>query len=170
MEPFIGQIIMFAGNFAPRGWALCDGQLLSIAENSALFSILGTTYGGDGRITFGLPDLRGRFPMHAGSGPGRSARNLGSEGGTEQHSLNTAQLPSHAHQGEAMLSNIAEAGSRSRGVPFDAGGEDPEIQIGGRVIEFSTNPVGNNQPVEHMPPFQCVNFIIALTGTYPSRS
>ena len=96
-EPFIAEIIMFAGNFAPRGWALCDGQLLPISQNSALFSILGTTYGGDGRTTFGLPDLRGRSPMHEGSGPGLSSRTLGSKTGSESNILNTNQLPSHTH-------------------------------------------------------------------------
>lgn len=170
MEPFIGQIIMFAGNFAPRGWALCDGQLLSIAENSALFSILGTTYGGDGRTTFGLPDLRGRFPMHAGSGPGRTPRSLGSEGGTETHTLNNSQLPTHSHSASMSVSEFAKVGPKSRGVPFNSGGEDPEITKGALDLEFTTNAVGDNQPVSHVPPFQCVNFIIALTGTYPSRS
>ena len=95
MDPFIGLIVMFGGNFAPRGWALCDGQLLSISSNSALFSILGTTYGGDGRTTFGLPDLRGRVPMHPGTGPGLSPRTLGQKSGTETVQLTTAQLPPH---------------------------------------------------------------------------
>ena len=94
MNPFIGQIIMFGGTFAPRGWALCDGTLLAIAQNQALFSILGTTYGGDGRTTFGLPDLRGRVSMHPGTGPGLSNRRLGEKGGTETNTLTSAQMPS----------------------------------------------------------------------------
>jgi len=97
LDPFIGEIIMFAGNFAPRGWAFCDGQLLPISQNSALFSILGTTYGGDGRTTFALPDLRGRVPIHAGSGPGLSYRNLGAKEGQEEMSLTVSQIPSHTH-------------------------------------------------------------------------
>ena len=94
MDPFIGEIIMFGGNFAPRGWALCNGQLLSISQNSALFSILGTTYGGDGRTTFGLPDLRGRVSMHPGTGPGLSPRSLGQKGGAETETLTTSNMPS----------------------------------------------------------------------------
>jgi len=97
LDPFLGEIIMFAGNFAPRGWALCDGQLLSISQNSALFSILGTTYGGDGRTTFALPDLRGRAPIHVGTGPGLSARRLGAKGGAESVTQTISQMPRHAH-------------------------------------------------------------------------
>ena len=96
-DPFIGEIKMFAGNFAPRGWALCDGQLLAVSQNDALFSLFGTIYGGDGRTTFGLPDLRGRIPIHAGSGPGLSPRRLGAKGGAENVTLTTAQLPAHKH-------------------------------------------------------------------------
>ena len=97
MEPFLGQTILFAGNFAPRGWALCEGQLLPINQYQALFSILGTTYGGDGRTTFGLPDMRSRSPMHEGQGPGLSQRNLGVKTGTEYNVLNTTQIPAHTH-------------------------------------------------------------------------
>ena len=96
-DPFIGQIVMFAGNFAPRGWALCDGQLLPIAQNQALFSILGATYGGDGGTSFALPDLRGRVPLHAGQGPGLNDYNLGQQGGVEQVTLNTSNLPAHSY-------------------------------------------------------------------------
>ncbi|MEM8909888.1 MAG: tail fiber protein, partial [Bacteroidota bacterium] len=97
MEPFIGQIMMFGGNFAPRGWALCNGQLMPISQNQALFSLLGTTYGGDGRTTFALPDLRGRAAMHAGHGPGLTDRRLGQRSGTETNTMNTLQMPSHSH-------------------------------------------------------------------------
>ena len=96
-EPFVGEIRMFAGNFAPRGWAYCDGQLLAVSQNDALFSLFGTIYGGDGRTTFGLPDLRGRFPIHAGQGPGLSNRRLGSKGGAETVTVTANQLPSHTH-------------------------------------------------------------------------
>ena len=98
MEPFIGQIVQFGGNFAPRGWALCDGQLLAISQNAALFSILGTTYGGDGRTTFGLPELRGRLALHPGNGPGLSNYQLGQRSGQEDVSLNVNQIPAHSHQ------------------------------------------------------------------------
>ena len=96
-EPFVGEIRMFAGNFAPRGWAFCDGQLLAVSQNDALFSLLGTIYGGDGRTTFGLPDLRGRIPIHAGTGPGLSPRRLGAKGGAENVTLTVNQMPSHNH-------------------------------------------------------------------------
>ena len=96
MEPFIGQVIAFGGNFAPRGWAFCDGQLLAISQNTALFSILGTIYGGDGRTTFALPDLRGRATVHPGNGPGLSSRRLGEKGGSETNTLTTNQLPSQS--------------------------------------------------------------------------
>ena len=110
-SPFIGQIIMFGGNFAPAGWALCDGQLLSISQNSALFSILGTTFGGDGRTTFGLPELRGRVPIHAGTGPGLSPRQLGrvGAGGTEKVTLSEAQMPSHNHPLQGSTDAATEA-------------------------------------------------------------
>src|SRR4051812_1587744 len=102
-EPYIGEIMMFAGNFAPRGWALCDGSLLSISQNTALFSILGTTFGGNGQTTFGLPDLRGRLPMHPGQGPGRTGRTLGESGGAETVTLNTTQMPAHTHTASATV-------------------------------------------------------------------
>ena len=100
-EPFVGKIRMFAGNFAPRGWAFCDGQLLAVSQNDALFSLLGTIYGGDGRTTFGLPDLRGRIPIHAGTGPGLSPRSLGNKAGTEIETLTVNQIPSHTHSWQA---------------------------------------------------------------------
>ena len=96
-EPYVGEIRMFAGNFAPRGWAFCDGQLLAVSQNDALFSLFGTIYGGDGRTTFGLPDLRGRIPLHQGHGPGLSERRLGSKGGGENETLTINQMPSHTH-------------------------------------------------------------------------
>ena len=105
-SPFIGQITLFAGNFAPRGWAFCNGQLLSIAQNTALFSILGTTYGGNGQTTFALPDLRGRVPVHAGQGPGLSNYDLGQQGGAESVTLTTAQMPAHTHPANANASRI----------------------------------------------------------------
>lgn len=170
MEPFIGQIIMFGGTFAPRGWALCDGQLLPISSNSALFSILGTTYGGDGRTTFGLPDLRGRVAMHPGNGPGLASRRLGQKGGEENNILNLNQLPPHTHgvsipskeEGNADVptSNyVAGAGLDSFGTTTDSNMET-----------FQTLNAGGGQSVNNIQPYQCVNYIIALVGVYPSRS
>tara|TARA_R110000744_G_scaffold228217_1_gene346212 strand:+ start:144 stop:656 length:513 start_codon:yes stop_codon:yes gene_type:complete len=170
MEPFIGQIIMFGGNFAPRGWAFCDGQLLAIAQNTALFSILGTTYGGDGRTTFGLPGLRGRVAMHPGNGPGLAPRRLGEKGGSESNTMNVNQLPSHNH-----TFNLPAKEEGDEGAPdgaFIAGdgtasfGTTSDVTLAGAT----TNNTGNNQSVNNLQPYNCVNFIIALVGVYPSRS
>ena len=104
-EPFVGEVRMFAGNFAPRGWAFCDGQLLAVSQNDALFSLLGTIYGGDGRTTFGLPDMRGRVAIHAGSGPGLSPRRLGAKAGSEKETLTVNQMPSHTHAWQGSTAN-----------------------------------------------------------------
>ena len=167
MEPFIAQIIMFGGNFAPRGWALCDGALLAISQNSALFSILGTTYGGDGRSTFGLPDLRGRFPLHPGSGAGLTSRSLGQKGGSESHILTLNQLPSHGHTMQAS----SDDGEDTSPVGNFMAVSDDRNYIGTSGSSMgSTNDTGGSQAVDHMSPFQAVNFIIALVGTFPSRN
>lgn len=157
-EPFIGQIVMFGGNFAPRGWALCDGQLLPISSNSALFSILGTTYGGDGVSTFGLPDLRGRSPMHPGSGPGLTPRQLGQKGGAERVTLTTNQLPAHSHDMELT------SGNGTTNNPVGVGTNSTWAQ------SVASSDTGGGQAHDNMAPFLCTNFIIALQGTYPSRS
>jgi microcystin-dependent protein len=172
-EPFVGEIRMFAGNFAPRGWALCDGQLLAVSQNDALFSLLGTIYGGDGRTTFGLPDLRGRIPVHAGTGPGLSQRRLGAKGGAENVTLTTNQLPPHRHNVKSLnfvgdsdggnnpdaQSVAAGTNSRTYGEQFDAG--------------FSINSIGNtggSRSHDNIMPSLCINYIIALVGIYPSRT
>ncbi len=161
---------MFGGNFAPRGWALCDGQLLSIAQNTALFSLLGTIYGGDGRTTFALPDLRGRVAMHPGNGPGLTPKNIGQKGGTETNTLITGNLPAHNHtfnlpakeEGNADAPDaafIAGDGTSSFGTTSDV-----------TMAAATTNNTGSNQAVNNIQPFTCVNFIIALQGVYPSRN
>lgn len=172
MEPFIGQIIMFGGNFAPRGWALCDGQLLAISQNQALFSILGTTYGGDGRTTFGLPDLRGRVSMHAGSGPGLTTRRLGEKGGTETNTLSAAQIPSHNHGVAIGVSTDAgeEANPAGQVIAGSAGSFNEDATSGQNLGGVSQNNVGGGQAVNNLQPYQCVNYIIALQGTFPSRN
>jgi len=170
MEPFIGEIIMFGGNFAPRNWALCDGQLLSIAQNTALFSILGTTYGGDGRTTFGLPDLRGRVPMHPGSGPGLSSRKLGQKSGVENVTLNVNQMPSHNHLPEAY-SDFGNQKGPGGNVPAMA--DDGERNYSSATPNANLDPTenaGGSQSHTNVQPFLCVNFIIALQGLYPSRN
>ena len=170
MEPFIAQIMMFGGNFAPRGWAFCDGQLLPISQYSALFSLLGTTYGGDGRTSFGLPDLRGRVPMHAGFGPGLTPRTLGQKSGTETNTLNVTQLPSHNHSVSLPAKEEANAEVPTNnfvaGAGFDGFGTTSDTTMGA----LPQNNVGGNQPVNNMQPYQTVNFIIALQGIFPSRS
>lgn len=170
-EPFVGEIRMFAGNFAPRGWAFCDGQLLAVSQNDALFSLLGTIYGGDGRTTFGLPDLRGRLPIHAGSGPGLSNRRLGSKGGAENVTLTTNQLPSHTHPltGAAQQPNST---SPTGNLLAQSGQTDLYRQDTPAVNMASTSitSVGGSQSHSNLMPFLCVHFIIALVGIYPSRN
>ena len=171
MDPFIGEIIMFAGNFAPRGWAFCDGQLLSISTNTALFSILGTTYGGDGRSTFGLPDLRGRVSVHPGQGPGLSSRRLGEKAGRETVTLSVAQLPAHNHPQNATSSN-AETGSPTNGLlgTFPGPAYDSDGTADTQMKSTSIGDTGGGQDHDNMQPYQCVNYIIALQGIFPSRN
>ena len=170
-EPFIGEIRMFAGNFAPRSWALCDGQLLAISQHDALFSLLGTIYGGDGRTTFGLPDLRGRIPIHMGTGPGLTPRSLGSKAGAERVTVTSNQLPTHTHPFKAS----SDAGSEINPDGKVLAGS-PNIRVFREVSPStplhanSTQAVGGSQQHNNVMPFQCVNFIIALVGIYPSRN
>lgn len=171
---------MFGGNFAPRGWALCNGQLLSIAQNTALFSILGTTYGGDGRTTFGLPDLRGRLAMHEGTGPGLSPRPLGQRGGTETNTMTLNQMPNHGHS--LVTSSLTVPVSSEDADQDEASGHflangtfyhnAADATYGNGPINLSgvTGNNGGNQPINNIMPYQCVNYIIALEGTFPSRS
>lgn len=174
MEPFIGQIMGFGGNFAPRGWAFCDGQLLAIASNSALFSILGTTYGGDGRTTFGLPDLRGRAIVHAGNGPGLPSVRLGEKGGGVSFTLTEATMPSHTHvatlHAETAVADQSNANNRmlalSEIYANVVATEDRTMAPESIRVQNS----GGNQPVTHRGPYQAINVIIALQGVYPSRS
>ena len=169
-EPFVGEIRMFAGNFAPRGWAFCDGQLLAVSQNDALFSLLGTIYGGDGRTTFGLPDLRGRVPIHAGSGPGLSPRRLGAKAGAENVTLTVNQLPSHTHPMQANTEFANETGPEGNvlaqstvvNMYFEA---SPNTALSTTSL---TNTGGSRKHTNLMP-FLCIHFIIALFGIYPSR-
>lgn len=175
MEPFLAQIMLFGGNFAPRGWAFCDGQLLPISSNSALFSILGTTYGGDGRTTFALPDLRGRVPMHAGHGPGLSLRQIGQKTGVEDVTLTTAEIPQHHH--EIFVAPDAPNNARPDGDAIGAANIfvnnntlDPNTQPGLALNEGTISSVGGSQSHENMQPTLCINYIIALQGIFPSRN
>lgn len=196
-EPILGEVRIFAGNFAPRGWAFCDGQLLPISQNSALFSLLGTMYGGDGRTTFGLPDLRGRVAMSAGRHPGSSYNYIqGQRGGAEQRVLSLAQLPQHSH----LVSNGSGVGSHVLLSTNDAIRETPQtgdvLAVGNftegiatkkvKMYGPPTNPVngqpvggassviinnnGGSQAVDSRQPYTVLRYIIALQGIFPSRS
>lgn len=177
MDPFIGQILMVGFNFAPQGWALCNGQLLSISQNTALFSLLGTTYGGDGVTNFALPNLQGRVPIHAGQSPGTSSYTLGQQAGTENVGLNVGNLPQHTHT--ANCSNTPGPNANPTGGVWaqvnDASGRSPVIYPGyatsanAQMAPTAIGPTGGNQPFSVVQPYLCVNFIIALQGIYPSR-
>lgn len=169
-EPFVGEIRMFAGNFAPRGWAFCDGQLLAVSQNDALFSLFGTIYGGDGRTTFGLPDMRGRLPIHAGHGPGLSERRLGAKGGAEKVTLTVNQMPSHTHPFNASM-DLANESNPQGNVPGQSASIDlyiEDVQTQNLASSAITNTGGSRSHTNLMP-FLCINFIVALVGIYPSR-
>lgn len=175
MEQFIGQILMFGGNFAPRSWAFCNGQLLSISSNTALFSILGTTYGGDGRTTFGLPDLRGRVPVHAGDGPGLPVVKLGQKGGNASVTLNVSEIPAHAHGATIEAVSPLPRGGVTVADPANAYNAQGGVYAMGKNATMAADSVsvgqtGGGQPHDNMQPYQAVNYIIALQGIFPSRS
>ena len=170
--PFIGEIRMFGGSFAPRSWAFCNGQVLSIAQNTALFSLLGTTYGGDGQTTFSLPDLRSRVPVHRGQGPGLSSYDLGQVGGTETATLLTQQLPAHTHA-FAASTGAASPTSEPGGSVTAAASAPLYLETSGPLASMNAQAItniGGTQPHDNVAPFQCVSFIICLEGIYPSRN
>jgi len=166
--PFIAEIVMFGGNFAPRGWAFCQGQILSIAQNTALFSLLGTTYGGNGQTTFALPDLRGRVPMQQGSGPGLTPRVLGEQGGTETVTLLITQMPAHNH---SLMAKTAAAGDTlPTGNVFSEGSFYVPPPANAVMSPTAIGVSGGSQPHNNMQPFLALNFIIATQGIFPSRN
>jgi microcystin-dependent protein len=171
-EPFVGEIRMFAGNFAPRGWAFCDGQLLAVSQNDALFSLLGTIYGGDGRTTFGLPDMRGRIPLHGGTGPGLSQRRLGSRSGEETVTLTNNQLPSHSH--DLNASTGVATTSQATGMVLAESSSLRYVKVNSttKPVNFSSQAIGGtggNRSHTNLMPSLCINYIIALFGIYPPR-
>jgi microcystin-dependent protein len=172
---YLGEIKLFAGNFAPVGWAFCDGSLLPISQNQALFSLLGTTYGGNGTTTFALPDLRGRFPMNAGTGTNLTPRLLGDVGGQETETLTEAQMPVHTHGAVvAVDSTVATTDRPQNALAARNASATPSYGKTGNATLASSavvvSPAGGGQPHPIMPPFECVNFIIALTGIFPARN
>ena len=175
-SPFVAEVRIFAGNFAPKGWATCDGQLLPISQNTALFSLLGTTYGGDGKSTFALPDLNGRMPMHPGQGQGLSPRFLGEQGGTSSVTLTAAQIPVHTHQLRAATSAASQvAPGSSTGFAKNAAGQVNHIfsQNVGGMQTVSPNPVapaGSGQPHNNRQPYLGMLFCIAMQGEFPPRA
>ncbi|MGC2236234.1 MAG: tail fiber protein [Pyrinomonadaceae bacterium] len=171
-QPFLGQIQIFPYNFAPRGWAFCSGQILPIAQNTALFSLLGTTYGGNGQTTFALPDLRGRVPNSSGQGPGLSSYDLGQVGGTESTTLTSNQLPAHLHpyqpganEGDPTTKEAAGGYLAKAATNLYAATTD-----GTKMGLQNTGPTGGNQPFSILQPFLTLNYCIALEGIFPSRN
>ena len=171
MAPYVGEIRMFAGNFAPAGWMFCEGQLLPISENETLFNLIGTTYGGDGQSTFALPDLRGRLPIHMGTSNFGTTFQLAESGGVEQVTLTVNQIPIHSHPmiGTTTLANDA---SPANNVVAQSNTFDPYQSTGGGspMASQGVTGVGGSQPHENMQPFLCIDFIISLFGVFPSQT
>lgn len=180
-EPFIGEIRMWACDFAPRNWAFCNGELMPISQHTVLYAVIGTLYGGDGRATFGLPNLQGRAPMHPGQGPGLTHRQLGQMGGAAEILLTEAQMPAHTHtlrgstatadapspQGAALATG-STVGTEAQTKPPNFYQTDPSDLV--QLAPDSLQATGGSLPHYNMQPYQCVNFCIALEGLFPSRS
>jgi len=175
-EPFLAEVIMFAGNFAPRGWAFCQGQILLIQQNSTLFSLLGTTFGGNGQTTFALPDLRGRVPVGTGQGPGLPSIDLGEVSGEPTHTLIITEMPAHNHQAQAQgNSNPGDTASPNSGTWATSTARDNVYINAAPNGPMAANTVtvgiaGGSQPHNNMQPFLGMNYIIAIEGIYPSRN
>ncbi len=163
---------MFAGTFAPRGWAFCDGQLVAVSQNDALFGLIGTIYGGDGRTTFGLPDMRGRIPVHGGgsAGPGLSPRPLGQKAGAENVAVTTNQLPAHTHQWRASNTPASSNSPQAKAPAIALGDVYTSDFTPANMATTAISNVGGGQSHTNLMPFLCINFIIALFGIYPSRN
>ena len=166
-QPYVGEIRMFAGNFAPAGWMFCEGQLLPISENETLFNLIGTTYGGDGQSTFALPDLRGRIPIHQGNG-----LTLAETGGAEEVTLTVNQIPAHGHPFLASNNNGTSANAQgndicsSPSINLYLEGQSPDVNLNPAVVAAT----GGSQPHTNFQPYLCVDFIISLFGIFPSQS
>ena len=171
MDPFVAEIRIFPFNFAPKGWAFCDGQLLPLSQNTALFSLLGTTYGGDGKSNFALPDMQGNAPMHPGQGPGLSLHDLGETGGSETVSLLESEIPSHSH-GMSVSSQLGSDNQPS--AQLFAMGDGINLYGTANALtamaDSALAPAGGDQPHNNMQPYLTLNFCIALQGVYPPRT
>ena len=171
MDPFVAEIRIFPFNFAPKGWAFCDGQILPLSQNTALFSLLGTTYGGDGKSNFALPDMQGNAPMHPGQGPGLSLHDLGETGGSETVTLLESEVPSHSH---AVMASQSDATDQQPGNELFAAGLGVAQYAGPAALtslsDNAVTPAGGDQPHNNMQPYLTLNFCIALQGVFPPRT
>ena len=174
MDPFVAEIRIFPFNFAPKGWAFCDGQILPLSQNTALFSLLGTTYGGDGKSNFALPDMQGNAPMHPGQGPGLSLHDLGETGGSDTVSLLESEIPSHTHQMRGDNQDQADTSApTSQTVIAKSAGANAFVAPTVPLVTMSDNilsPAGGDQPHNNLMPYLTLNFCIALQGVYPPRT
>jgi microcystin-dependent protein len=171
-DPFVAEIRIFPFYFAPHGWAFCDGQLMPISQNTALFSLLGTTYGGDGKSTFALPDIQGSAPMHPGQGPGLSLHDLGEQGGSDTVSLLESEMPAHSHTVSASQSDAGDRSPAGERFAVGAGGLEMYAPPGSmtQLAQQSWTPAGGDQPHNNLQPYLTLNFCIALQGVFPPRS
>jgi microcystin-dependent protein len=171
MAPYVGEIRMFAGNFAPNGWMFCEGQTLPISENEVLFQLIGTTYGGDGEETFNLPNLASRIPIHMGTGPDGTTYQIGEMAGTEQETLTVQQIPSHSHP-----FTVSTSGGTQNDPSGNVVAASPSVTlfiqdaVDANLAANATTPAGGSQPHENTQPFLCINFIISLFGVFPSQT
>ncbi len=175
-EPFLGQIMMFAGTFAPSNWAMCNGQLMPISQNQSLYNLIGTKYGGDGTTAFALPDLRGRIPIHMGQGANLSNRQIGESGGVEEVTLSVDQMPSHTHsprcaihvtnQQYTPVNNLWTTEPQAQLYPYDNSGKAPA----GTMASLAIRPAGGGQPHSNLQPYLTVTYCICLSGLYPPIS
>jgi len=172
MDPFVAEIRIFPFNFAPKGWAFCDGQILPLSQNTALFSLLGTTYGGDGKSNFALPNMQGNAPMHPGQGPGLSLHDLGETGGSETVTLLESEIPAHSHALRADILDIADTNVVSPNASYALSSGGTLYQAAGNAIlaDVALAPAGGDQPHNNLQPYLTLNFCIALQGVYPPRT
>lgn len=170
MDPMIGQITLFAGNFPPQGWQYCQGQLLSIAEYTAVYAVLGTQYGGDGVSTFALPDLRGRVPVHPGTAPGGQPVDIGETGGVENCTLLTTEMAAHTHTVNPQFAAAGGQADPTNNFPGNLGVAVYGTPSAGQMGAASVSVAGASQPHDNMQPWLCVNYIIALEGIFPARN